>query len=613
MFVSITAYSNHMVYTKDMFKLKDARIGTHALVLFFLLIPFLLYGAYLAVDTYFLEPSLEGIHAMPDGTIMNGKGEVLEGAHVMPDGSIMLANGKVVGSVYLGTPYTTSIENLPTAKEEPEMIQLADGDTYELTAGYVKKEVGNRTLRMLAYNGSVPGPIIKVAQGSEVTINFNNNTDIEQTVHSHGIRIDNRFDGVPGSTQNAVQPGESFSYTVLFEDAGVYWYHPHTREDYGQELGLYGNYIVDPSEQGYWSQVNREVPLVVDDILIQNDRIASFYEELTNFALLGRFGNEHLINGEIGYDLEVKAGEVIRFFVTNVANVRTYNLSIPGAKMKIVGADLSKFEREVYSDTVLISPAERVVVEVFFPEAGEYTLLHTSPNGVDELATFTANDPVAISYEQQFNILRENKDMIALFEPLRKYRYAAPDKEIVLTVAISGPQIDHSMHVHMQPAEQINDMGLPNIQWDDIGVTDMTNTTEKIEWILMDADSRKQNMSIDDWNFKVGDLVKIQIENDPNAEHVMQHPIHFHGQRFMILDRNGRPNDNMVWKDTVLLEPGEVINVLVEMTNSGEWMTHCHIAEHLHAGMMMMFRVENEDGTAVGDAYRASGHSGMTH
>lgn len=595
-----------------MLNFKDKRFQTHALFITLLITPFIIYGAYILVDHVFIGPSLEGVHAMADGTIMNAQGEIIKGASTLPDGSIVNARGKKIGSIYLGTAFDTSIENLPFAKDEPEMVELHDGENYQLTASYVKKEVGNRTLRMLAYNQSIPGPIIRVAQGAEVTINFKNDTDIEQTIHSHGVRIDNRFDGVPNSTQNAVQPGDSFSYTVKFKDAGVYWYHPHTRDDYGQELGLYGNYIVEPSETGYWSVVNREVPLVVDDILIHNEKIASFYEELTNFALLGRFGNQHLVNGEVDYALEVKAGEVIRFYVTNVANARSYNLSIPNAQLKLVGADLGKFEREEFVDSILISPAERVVVEAYFPKSGTYTLTHSTPAGSIDIATFTAEENVSISYVSEFKTLRENTTVQGEFNLLRKYINAAPDKKLLLTVAISGPKIDHSKHVHTKTTSTTSN-GFPNLQWDDVGATDMTNTTEKVEWILRDVQTRKQNMDIDDWNFKVGDLVKIQIENDPNAEHVMQHPIHFHGQRFVVLDRNGVPNENMVWKDTTLLEPGEVINILVEMSNSGEWMTHCHIAEHLHAGMMFGFRVENEDGTAAGDTYRAEQQGVMNH
>ena len=585
----------------------------HIIFISLLLTPFILYGGYLFYDKVVVGQSLDGLHVMADGTIMNAYGETFPGAYVNESGDILDKNGKKLGSIYLGERFDTATDDLPFAKSEPELVTLKDGDIYDMTASYVQKEVGNRMLRMLAYNGSVPGPIIKVEEGSEVTIRFTNDTDIEQTIHSHGLRLDNAFDGVPNSTQDPVQPGETFNYTLYFEDAGVYWYHPHTREDYGQELGLYGNYLVEPSVPGYWSSVNREVPLVVDDILIDNDEIASFYKDLTNFALLGRFGNEHLVNGESDYTLEVKAGEVIRFFITNVANVRTYNLSIPGAKLKLVGADLGKYERETFVDSILISPAERLVIEAYFPEEGSYTLTHTSPTETIPLATFSAEGVVAQSYADTFEILRENNEVISEFDPLRNYRYAAPDKELLLTVAISGPQIDHSMHVHMQSADQINTVGLPNIQWGDPGATDKTNTTKTIEWQIIDVDTRKINMDIDDWNFKVGDLVKITIENDPNAEHTMQHPVHFHGQRFVVLERNGVPNDNMVWKDTTLLEPGEVISILVEMSNSGEWMVHCHIAEHLHAGMMMDFRVEDENGNAAGDRYRKSNPNALMH
>jgi FtsP/CotA-like multicopper oxidase with cupredoxin domain len=549
---------------------------------------------------------------MADGTVMNGKGEIISDAKTLSDGSIVSATGEVIGSMYLGSRFGTSIENLPEAKAEPEMVLLRDGDTYELTAGYVKKEVGNRMLRMLAYNGSVPGPVIKVEQDAEVTINFNNNTDIEQTVHSHGVRLDNAYDGTPGMTQNAVAPGLSFTYKIRFDDAGVFWYHPHVREDYAQEMGLYGNYIVEPKSSTYWSPVNREVPLVVDDILITNETIASSYKELTNFALLGRFGNEHLVNGEVGNSMKVKEGEEIRFYVTNVANTRTYNLSIPNAKVKLVGADLGKFEYEEFADSILISPAERVVVEVFFPKSGTYELTHTSPTGSIVLSTFTAEGSVLTSYRDAFETLRVNSEVKAEFEPLRKYRHAAPDKKIALTITTSGPKIDHSKHVHMQNATTTSlSTNLPNIQWDDPGQTDMTNTSKKVMWKLLDVQTRKVNEEIDDWNFKQGDLVKVQIENDPNAEHVMQHPIHFHGQRFIVLARNGVPTKNLVWKDTSLVLPGETVDILVEMTNPGVWMAHCHIAEHLSSGMMLGFTVSGKDGIVPGAEHKKLLHHAM--
>ena len=159
------------------------------------------------------------------------------------------------------------------AAQPSQVVELKNGDTYALTAAFVEKKIGSKTFRMLAYNGSIPGPLLKALQGAEVTINFTNNTDIDTTLHSHGLRLDNKFDGTPGLTQDPIKPGATFTYKLKFPDAGMYWYHPHEREDYAQELGLYGNYLVTPSNDKYWSPVNREVPLFLDDILVQNGKI----------------------------------------------------------------------------------------------------------------------------------------------------------------------------------------------------------------------------------------------------------------------------------------------------------------------------------------------------
>lgn len=73
--------------------------------------------------------------------------------------------------------------------------------------------------------------------------------------------------------------------------------------------------------------------------------------------------------------------------------------------------------------------------------------------------------------------------------------------------------------------------------------------------------------------------------------HPMQHPFHLHGQRFLILDQNGTPNTNFAWKDTVLIPMGQYVDILVDMSNPGNWMAHCHIVEHLFAGMMFEYKV----------------------
>jgi FtsP/CotA-like multicopper oxidase with cupredoxin domain len=127
-------------------------------------------------------------------------------------------------------PFSRDTTGLPLAIA-PETVVLQPDDVLELRAEQVRKRINDATVKMLAYNRSIPGPTLRVAQGSEVTVHFTNETDLETTVHWHGLRLDNRFDGVPtGAHQGMMAPvplGGSFTYRVRFPDPGIYWYHPY--------------------------------------------------------------------------------------------------------------------------------------------------------------------------------------------------------------------------------------------------------------------------------------------------------------------------------------------------------------------------------------------------
>ena len=150
---------------------------------------------------------------------------------------------------------------LPTAAPEApaarprEVVTLADGDTLDLTAGIVHRTIAGRGYTMFGFNGQYPGPLLRVPQGAEVVVRFHNQLPQPSTVHWHGLRLDARFDGVPGLTQAAVEPGNSFTYHLVFPDGGIFWYHPHVREDIQQDLGLYGNIFVQPSRADMYGPV----------------------------------------------------------------------------------------------------------------------------------------------------------------------------------------------------------------------------------------------------------------------------------------------------------------------------------------------------------------------
>ena len=121
----------------------------------------------------------------------------------------------------------------------------------------VRKRINDATVRMLAYNGSIPGPTLKITQGSTVTIHVTNRGDLEATVHWHGLRLENRFDGTH-ETQAPIPVGKTFTYEVMSLTPVRTGITRTSEEDYGQEMGLYGNILVVPAEPDYWPPANRE-------------------------------------------------------------------------------------------------------------------------------------------------------------------------------------------------------------------------------------------------------------------------------------------------------------------------------------------------------------------
>jgi FtsP/CotA-like multicopper oxidase with cupredoxin domain len=621
------------------------------------------------------------------------------------------------------------------------VVEVADGERVELRIAPVKKQIGDATVRMLAYNGSIPGPTLNVRQGSEIAVELVNEGDLENTVHWHGLRLENRYDGTH-ETQAPIPVGGRFTYRVTFPDPGVYWYHPHIREDYGQEMGLYGNVLVEPAAADYWPPADCEVVLTLDDILIEEGKIAPFRRAETTYAAMGRFGNVLLVAGEPDLRLTAKSGEVVRLFLTNTANTRVFKVKLPGARMKLLGGDSGRVEHEQFVEDVVLAPSERVVVDVLFERPGELALEHHTPDRVYRLAGITVADGVAEpSPSEQFAQLRSDPELTAERERLAGLVQAEPDKTLAFVAEMDfeepeGPVVyacpmhpdvvqdepgrcprcgmtllakavptaygcpmhldvvqdepgrcpqcgmkllavpassttyvcpmhpdvvsceqgrcpqcgmkllpaalaaraggehahpghggehdephdaghehhdtaDHGEHVgeahahhgeghehprgHEHPGHDHAAAG--GIEWeDDMVEINKITTPANMRWKLVDRTTGEENAAID-WHFRVGDRVKIRLVNEMDSDHPMHHPFHIHGAgRFLILARNGEIEPNLVWKDTVLVRTGEVVDILLDVSNPGLWMAHCHIAEHHESGMMFSFNVSPADG-----------------
>jgi FtsP/CotA-like multicopper oxidase with cupredoxin domain len=562
--------------------------------------------------------------------------------------------------------FTTDTAGLPEV-HGTDVIRLHDGDRLDLRIGPVRKRLDGAELRMLAYNGSVPGPNLHVDQGSQITVQVRNDGDVEATVHWHGLRLENRYDGVPDETQAPIPVGGTFTYGLRFPDAGFYWYHPHIREDFGLEMGLYGTIVVEPADPAYWPAADRQLTLTLDDLLVEEGHIAPFKRSGPTFVAMGRYGNVMLINGETQFSGQAAAGEVVRLYLVNTANTRIFNFAIRGARAKLIGGDSGRYERETFAGEVLLAPSERAVIDVLFDTPGKVRLEHRTPDHTYDLGEFTVAEGAPGMAAGSFEKLRADPELTAEHQSIGHDVERPPDKVLAfyslmpllygpddtpasayacpmhpeVTAAEPGTCPKCGMKLVAVPAETAASYACPmhpevtaaepgtcpkcgmklvasdappqpvaepgrgvahsghdhgdGLEWEDL-MPDINRVSDSgnMIWQLIDRETGAVNGDIA-WSFTVGDRVKIRLVNEMDSDHPMHHPFHVHGAgRFLVLSRDGKPEANLAWKDTVLLRAGETVDILLDVSNPGLWMAHCHIAEHNQSGMMFSFHVARD-------------------
>lgn len=445
----------------------------------------------------------------------------------------------------LALPRTSGAATLrfPEIKAQTAAIQLAP-------APYPKTEIWG-------YEGAMPGPELRVAQGARIQRSFLNGLPQASSIHWHGIRIDNAMDGVAGLTQPAVMPGDSFDYDFLVPDAGTYWYHAHNRSVEQVARGLYGALIVEEAEA---PDVDRDEVLFLDDWLLDPEtaQIDTNFLSGHDRSHAGRHGNFIATNGRFNHTRDVAQNDRLRLRLINAANARIFVLELAGMEGWTIALDgMPLNQPEPVTEALVLGPGQRadLIVDII-AEPGETAHL--------------------VRIEDQEGVSQA----------------AFPVKKRASTVRRAAP-----LALPPNPRMEVNGLDTAvrarlNMQGGAMGTLDaaVLNGERKSFRELVEANefwAFNGTIGMTDTpmiNVSKGETIKLEIYNDTAFPHAM----HLHGMHFREIGKEGKLGP---FRDTLLMSGGETRSIGFAADNPGDWLFHCHMLSHAASGMMTWMKV----------------------
>jgi CopA family copper-resistance protein len=542
---------------------------------------------------------------------------------------------------------------MPKGPLIPSGFGVLTGKEIDLTVADGLREVAGRRGLGVAVNGTVPGPLLRLKEGDEVTLRVINRLHEDTSIHWHGLLLPFQFDGVPGVSFPGIKPGETFTYKFPLRQSGTYWYHSHSGLQ--EQSGHYGPLIIDPAEPDP-IQSDREFVLLLSEFTAMHphkifDRLrtgegyfnrqkttwtddypmtgaerrmwAQMRMPATDIADVSAPTYTYLANGlpaQTGPEFLFRRGERVRLRLINGSAMTFFNVRIPGLKLTVVAAD-GQAVKPVTVEELQIAVAETydLLVE---PDGNAFSIVCESMDRSGmALATLTTTPglrapvpplrqpPLLTMADMGMNhgdgghdhgsAGKSSTSMDGM--PMRDISLLPPDVKV-------GPGIDM---VSMAPVDKLGDPG--------IGLADVGHrvlTYRDLSALTPNADTREPsrllelhltgNMERYMWSFDgrmfnaVSDVpirfawnerVRVKLVNNT----MMAHPIHLHGMFFELV--NGQSPANQPRKNVVTVQPGASAQFDLTANEPGDWAFHCHLLYHMHGGMMQIVTVMGPEGT----------------
>lgn len=423
---------------------------------------------------------------------------------------------------------------------------FARSHDFELTAAPQDIELvpGHATLAW-CYGAGAPGTELRARQGDWLRVRFHNRLPEPTTIHWHGIRVPLEMDGVPYVSQLPILPGESFEYRFQVPDAGTFWYHPHTASAEQLGRGLVGALIVEEREP---SDFRHERTLSLKSWHVDDQGAFTAFSVLREAARGGTPGVLSTVNGRHAPTLDLPAGQIVRLRVINLDNTLTYRLNLPGGEARIYALDGNPVVPRPLGEEYWLGPGMRVDLALKVPAAGQQLSLRNGPLRLATLRAVASDDAVAQAWPR----------------PLPANPIAEPD--------LAGAELLR-FNFEWAGALTVNAaQGAAPQFWQINGQA----------WDINDKSCAERPIA----SLEHGRSYIFELRNLSQY----QHPIHLHGMTFKVLSSD-RQKIEPWYTDTYLLGRNETARIALVADNSGVWMFHCHVIDHMETGLMAAIEV----------------------